>query len=767
MKKNIKYQISLSRKFVLCSLVASSVMLFYLFYLFIKERSIQNNQAALSISAELSFTKKVFDDSAKYTDLVLNGIVDKVSQNPQDKVYIGNILKSFRMLHDSKMKDILSISMFSWVDANDKLVVSSEFGVLKNSADLSGRDYLQLTKYSPNKLYFGKPVIGGVSGQYIIPSGIGLFDGDGVYKGSVVVGFNIENIYQQFLKGKILDGSNFQIIYKKEFGVIKNSISINKRYLEKIDLENPNIQTLKESSIFGQSPVLVYQKIANSPYGILISFDNPNQVNVVKESYLLEFILIVVFFGILIYLLRRNFIDPIIILSQQADLVGCGKDDIEIPESNILEINQLSKSIISIQHFIKTEQDLKSQLDVANQKLHSLLKSISHDLRNYISGISGLAEIIAEKKELTKENIQQDQQYAQMIIKQSKLILGFAKDVLNTENLGIIKLDESQDCDIKELIEEMLILNQHFVRDQQVKIITKFQKNLPPLKCDGRRFRQVIDNLITNAVKYSKKGGEVEVSCQLSVVSDRENKEKRQIQIIIKDNGIGMTQEDIKAVLAGKGKDVDKSDLDKPIDSHGIGMSIVVQVVEALGARMEIESEKKKGTTVKLWFNMGDDNADNNFMSAIENDVVDDLQALPAQKKQAKTKSLKNPKTIIIADDEEINLMLLERVLSGTNHKIIKAKNGREVLEILDQQKCDLIFMDIRMPELDGLKTAKAIRGGKNLKNKKYQLMPIIGISGNDDDESKKKALKAGMDFMVGKPLDKIKVLGLVKKFLG
>jgi signal transduction histidine kinase/ActR/RegA family two-component response regulator len=502
----------------------------------------------------------------------------------------------------------------------------------------------------------------------------------------------------------------------------------------------------------------------------LISFDNPNQVNVVKESYLLEFILIVVFFGILIYLLRRNFIDPIIILSQQADLVGCGKDDIEIPESNILEINQLSKSIISIQHFIKTEQDLKSQLDVTNQKLHSLLKSISHDLRNYISGISWLAEIIAEKKELTKENIKQDQQYAQMITKQSKLMLGFVKDVLNTENenLGIIKLDDEQDCDIKELIEEMLILNQHFVRDQQVKIITKFQENLPTLRCDRRRFRRVIDNLITNAVKYSKRGGEVEVSCQLLVVSDRENKEKRQIQIIIKDNGIGMTQEDIKAVLAGNGKDVDKSDLDKPIDSHGIGMSIVVQIVEALGAKMEIESEKKKGTTVKLWFNMGDDNSDNKLVSVIENENenVGKLQALPAKKKQVKTKSLKKPKTILIADDEEINLMLLERVLSGTDHKIIKAKNGREVLEILDQQKCDLIFMDIKMPEIDGLEATKKIRSGK-FKNKKHQFIPIIAVSGNDDAQSKKKALRAGIDNVIGKPFAKKEVLDLVKKLLG
>ncbi len=291
----------------------------------------------------------------------------------------------------------------------------------------------------------------------------------------------------------------------------------------------------------------------------------------------------------------------------------------------------------------------------------------------------------------------------------------------------------------------MLILNQHFVKDQQVKIITNFQENLPNLRCDRRRFRQVMDNLITNAVKYSKKGGEVKISCQL--LDEEGNK---RIYIAIEDNGIGMSKGDIKNLLEGRGKDLDKSDLDKPIDSHGIGMQIVMQLLEVLGARIEIESEKKKGTLVKLWF-MSSENSHPDF------------DKLEKENKQAKSKS-KSSKTIIIADDEDVNLMILERVLIDTKHKIIKAKNGEEILEVLNKEHCDLIFMDIKMPKLDGFEVAKIIRSGKNLKDKKHKNIPLVAISGNNDAKIIKKASSLGIDKFIGKPFIKKEVLDLVKK---
>jgi signal transduction histidine kinase/CheY-like chemotaxis protein len=756
--KFIKKQISLSWKFVLYSLIFASLICAYLSYLFIKEISIQNDKSFSRLSAELSFVKKNFDDSKKYTSLVLNGIVDKIAKNPQDKIYISEVLKSFRILHDSKMKDMLSISMFSWVDSSGKLVVSSDFGVLTKSVDLSNRDYLQLTRHHPNQLYLGKPVIGGVSEQYIIPAGVGLV-GDGAnYQGSVVVGFNIENIYQKFLKEKVMYDSSLQIIYNGEFGVIGNSIPVNRQYLEKIDLKNLDVQVLNYPSIFGKTEMLIYQNIANSPYGILVSFDNKNSFSSIKASYLVEFILIIFFFGILIYLLKSHFINPIIILSQEANLIGSGNSDIKIPKSNVLEINQLSKSILSIKNFIKKEQFLKQKIETADQAKISLLKSISHDLRNYISSISGLAEIIIEdysaenlgdkNNKLSQTNKGQIVDFAKLIIKQSELMLGFAKDILNSDitELGIVKVDELEEVDIQEMINEMLILNKNFTKDNKVKVIASFKDDLPKLICDRRRFRQVIDNLLTNAIKYSKKDGEVTIGCEL--VEDKKNNQK-QICISITDNGIGMTKKDIKAIFDGKGKEIDKSDLDKPIDSHGIGMQIVMQLIEVLGIKMEIESKKNKGTTVKLWFNLDG----NNQLESNNNDELESKE--------------KPSKTILIADDEEVNLMILERVLSDTKCKIISVRNGEEILEVLNKEKCDLIFMDIKMPKLDGIEVAKIIRSGKDLKYKKQKSIPIVAVSGSDDIESKNQILSAGINFSIGKPFIKKEVLDLVKKLIG
>ena len=555
---------------------------------------------------------------------------------------------------------------------------------------------------------------------------MGFVDKNGKYQGSVVMGFNIENIYQRFVSGKVLSNSNLQIIYKNEIGLIKDSFNLDKKYSARIDFENPNIQTLEQSAIFHLPPTLIYQKIPNTPYGFLINYDNFDQFKIIKKSYLLEFFSVLSFLAILIYLLKKEFINPIIFLSNEAELVGLGKAEIRTPESNILEINQLSKAVLSLKKFIRNEQLLKHQLYSSNQKLQDLTKSISHDLRNYISGVSGLANIIAADKKPTPENIHQDQQYAKMITNQSGRMMEFAKEILDTKNaeLGIIKLGEIKDCNIEEIIQEMLVLNQQFVKDQLVKIITDFPTDLPVVKCHERRLHQVLDNLITNAVKYSKKDGKVKISAE---------KLQNKICISIQDNGIGMSAKDIQMALSGDGKDIDKSDLDKQFDSHGIGMLIVKQITEEIGAQMEIESVKGKGTTVKLWINCEEENHKINQIVKLTKEEAATTSLKIEQKKNIKNNSTK---TIIIAEDEDINLLLLQRMLEVAGYKVLKAQNGSKVLDILDKEECDLIFMDINMPELNGLKATKIIRSGVVFENQKYQTIPIIGIGGDFDENA-------------------------------
>lgn len=251
------------------------------------------------------------------------------------------------------------------------------------------------------------------------------------------------------------------------------------------------------------------------------------------------------------------------------------------------------------------------------QNSQILIPQITHDLRNYLGGISGLVNIISQnintyliKQEASgikpDANLQEISECANMLTPYSNEALHYVEDLLNNAQmqLGEFGLGKLENCHIGELVKELLVFNQSLILNHQIVVETNIEENLPELKTDIIRLKQILINLITNAVKYSHKGNKVVVNCKLLMVNEESLENKNQIQIEIVDSGIGMTKEEIEMALNGYGKDIDKSALNKPIDSHGLGMPIVKQLVELLGAKMEIESEKNKGTKILLSFVM-------------------------------------------------------------------------------------------------------------------------------------------------------------------
>ena len=240
-----------------------------------------------------------------------------------------------------------------------------------------------------------------------------------------------------------------------------------------------------------------------------------------------------------------------------------------------------------------------------NQNSQILLPQITHDLRNYLGGISGLVGIISENinTNLNKQeaigikpdkNLKEISECLGMLTPYSNEALHYVEDLLNNAQMksGKFTLGKSEDCDIGDLVKELLVFNKSFIINHQITIQTNIVENLPKLKTDIIRLKQILINLITNAVKYSPQGNKVEISVSQNY--------QQQIQIAISDSGVGMTKQEIEMALNGNGQNIDKSNLNKPIDSHGLGMPIVKQLVELLGAKMLIESEKGKGTRITI-----------------------------------------------------------------------------------------------------------------------------------------------------------------------
>lgn len=235
------------------------------------------------------------------------------------------------------------------------------------------------------------------------------------------------------------------------------------------------------------------------------------------------------------------------------------------------------------------------------------LTNITHDLRNYLGGISGLVGIISQniniylaKQEASgmrlDDNLKEISECANMLTPYSNEALCYIEDLLNNAQIqsGKFTLGKLEDCNVGELVKELLVFNQSFISDHQIVVETNISKSLPKLKTDILRLKQILINLITNAVKYSHQGNKVKISVSKN--------QKQQIQITISDSGIGMTKQEIQMALNGNGQNIDKSNLNKQIDSHGLGMPIVKQLVDLLGARMEIKSEKGKGTEITIYF---------------------------------------------------------------------------------------------------------------------------------------------------------------------
>jgi signal transduction histidine kinase len=612
---SLKKPISISKNFIV-------FLLFFTFLTFVISLIIgfkNYNQTQNSINQRLQYQSERIEnkmaDAIGYGEHSMSFIARQIADNHKEKDYnfINRLLISYRVLDDK----IMEYSTFAWANENYRYIISSNKGFhFDQNLDLSKRDYIARTVSNPLKIQLGKPVFGIFSKKYSVPFGYGVVDKKNKYLGAVISSFVIDGL-QKKLHETISNEGIYFVLLQKDGAPITSSPSINfsdinqliKKEWHKINDSKKGILyeygLLKKDQKTGS---VYYNKLENYPYVILTMYNQDLQkaelCNMVL-NHIMVFIALLFLITILLFFFHKILVKPIIILADAANKISDGNQNIDVGRCSSIEINQLSKAILSIKEFVRKDRLLQENL-LLNKKLKALTKSVNHDLRNYISGILGLADIIAEDKDLSKEDsktiIAQDQEYAAMIASQAKIMLKFSESLMTDEGIesrssGLGKRsvkEDFEDVDIGQLIKELIELKKPFIKEHEVNVKFDISKNLPTLKTNLIELRKILDNLITNAIKYSPKNSNIVV---------RASRAETQIEIEIIDNGIGMSKEDIAKALAGNGKSIDKSGLDKEIDSHGIGLPIVKQAVENLDAKMEIFSEKGKGTKIKLWFN--------------------------------------------------------------------------------------------------------------------------------------------------------------------
>jgi len=368
-------------------------------------------------------------------------------------------------------------------------------------------------------------------------------------------------------------------------------------------------------------------------------------------------------------------------------------------------------------------EDLRKAKDSAEDASRSkseFLANMSHEIRTPLNGVLGMLQLL----ESSEPNSEQ-REYVETAIRSTNRLSRLLSDILDLSRIESNKLVIQEDnFAVAEVRQSVLDIFGVPAREKGLRLEVRVDQRIPPhLFGDEARLRQILFNLVGNAIKFTPKGL-VEVNFAL-LSSPGES--PCLIRCTVLDTGVGIPGERLKDIFEPFIQ-VDGSRI-RTHQGAGLGLAIVRRLVDLMHGQLSIESTPGEGTTVGVTLPFGTGSAPVRSRGLAEEDDL-------------------GGRRILLVEDDGVNRMAMERILAKLDCTVVSAGNGREALEILEREKVDLVFMDVQMPVMDGMEATRIIREELNLS------VPIVAMTAYAMAGDRERFLGCGMDDYVSKPVD-------------
>jgi len=392
----------------------------------------------------------------------------------------------------------------------------------------------------------------------------------------------------------------------------------------------------------------------------------------------------------------------------------------------------------------------KEKAEYASSAKGEFLSNMSHEMRTPMNAIIGMTRVAKKAEDPVKRD-----EALNKVEESSKHLLGIINDILDMSKIEANKLELSDiQFDLRRLLHKSVSFVNFRLEEKKLKFSMNIDDNVPSFFIgDDQRLTQVLTNLLSNACKFTPEGGEISVSIFL----DKEENNICTLRFEVADNGIGVSEEQKDKIF--NVFEQAENNTTRKYGGTGLGLTISKRIIELMGGEIKVESILGKGSrfifNVKMLRNLND------VQTAEKKEEVFNANEFTGKK-------------LLLAEDIEINREVLVSLLDGTGLIIETAENGKEALNKFKESLVpyDIIFMDIQMPEMDGLEATRLIRElekeAKNLPKtgNRRKPVPIVAMTANVFKEDVDICLEAGMNAHIGKPVDPETVLEKLRKYL-